>query len=159
MGNFATGVTVVCSGTPEPHGMTLNAITSLSLDPARILVCIGRNTRMHSTILNDTSFSVSILGSGQHATASHFASQKRPFGREGFTGFTVRPGEVFGHPIFTDSLAWLECQTAETVESGDHTILVGDVISCGSRSEGSPLLFHNGDLIPMHAPGATPHAA
>lgn len=146
MGTFVTGVTVVTAGRPQPHGMTLNALTSVSLNPAQVLICIGTQARMCTTVLEDNAFTVSILKSQMAEAAKLFASPSRPYGAENFTSFNTWPGPTFGHPIFADSLAWLECQVTRAQESGDHTMFTGLVRSCGSTSGQSPLLFQGGSL-------------
>lgn len=146
MGTFVTGVTVVTAGRPQPHGMTLNAMTSVSLNPAQVLICIGTQSRMCTTVLEDNAFTVSILKSQMVEAAKLFSSPSRPYGAENFTAFDTWPGPTFGHPIFANSLAWLECQVTSAQESGDHTMFTGLVCSCGSTSGQSPLLFQDGSL-------------
>src|SRR5215469_8195850 len=78
LGRFATGVTVLTVGGPEPHGMTANAFTSVSLDPPLVLVCVQRTANMHKAIHESSSFAVSVLAAHQEREARIFANHHRP---------------------------------------------------------------------------------
>ena len=77
-GLFASGVTVVTRRLPDgsPYGMTVSSFTSVSLDPALILVCIDRNARFLRDLASDQSFAVNILGEEQQHIAARFADRK-----------------------------------------------------------------------------------
>ena len=49
-----------------------------------------------------------------------------------------------GAPILEDALAFVDCETAEEHDAGDHVIVVGRVIELGYQAEGKPLLFYRG---------------
>src|SRR2546428_13843627 len=66
LGLFATGVTVVgAQHHEEHHGMTANAVTSVSLDPLLELVCIGKHARMNQFIQVAGGFSINLLADGR----------------------------------------------------------------------------------------------
>ena len=51
VGHFATGVTVVTTAHEGwLHGMTANAVTSVSLNPLLLLVCVDKTANMHEQI-------------------------------------------------------------------------------------------------------------
>src|SRR5690554_2570893 len=81
MGQFATGVGLITvqAGT-RIHGMTANAITSVSLDPLLILICIGKQTTLAGLLRECGTFSVNFLTRDQEAVAQHFAGARRPGG-------------------------------------------------------------------------------
>jgi flavin reductase len=145
LGTFATGVTVVTTGGPTPHGMTANAFTSVSLDPPLVLICVGQGAVMHGK-LSGGSFGVSVLASGQETIARHFANLDRPIGAAQFDGIGCNPGRLTGVPLIRDALARLECEIWERYEGGDHTIFIGRLLSV-DRSAETPdgaLLFYRG---------------
>ena len=76
MGHFATGVTILASRDPggEPVGLTVNAFTSVSLNPPLVLVCIHRDAEAHEPILRSGHFGLSFLGSDQEQLALTFAT-------------------------------------------------------------------------------------
>ncbi len=144
MGMFATGVTVVTSGKDLPHGMTANAFTSVSLDPALVLVCVKRSAVMHDTVLAQGGFAVSILGGGQEGLARYFASSNRPRDEREFETVRCQPGPHTGAPIMDGSLAWMECKLAAVYDGGDHSIFLGSVLGMGRGDSSDALLFHGG---------------
>jgi len=144
MGAFATGVTVVTSGRELPHGMTANAFTSVSLDPAMVLVCVKQSAAMHSTILANGMFAVSILAAGQEELARYFASPSRPRDEREFRTVDFRPGEHTGSPIIEGNLGWVECELAAVYEGGDHSIFLGSVLDIGHGDRTDALVFHTG---------------
>jgi flavin reductase (DIM6/NTAB) family NADH-FMN oxidoreductase RutF len=147
MSQFATGITVLTAGGEHCHGMTANAFTSVSLDPPLVLCCVAATARMHSAITATRSFGVSMLGADQEPVARHFADRRRPYGIEQFSTTQWRPGPKTGAPVLANSLAWLECELAESYDGGDHSIFLGQVVGLGRRAGGgAPLLFFGGDF-------------
>ncbi|WP_018719940.1 flavin reductase family protein [Salinispora fenicalii] len=144
MGMFATGVTLVTSGADLPHGMTANAFTSVSLEPALALVCVKRTAVLHSTILTQGSFAVSILGSDQEGLARYFATSSRPRDEREFETVRHWSGRHTGAPIISGSLAWVECKLAAVYDGGDHSIFLGSVLGTGRGDNHDALLFHGG---------------
>ena len=62
MSRFATGVTVVtCVQDGFDHAMTANSFTSVSLEPALVLVCVENDSRFHEAISSVDRWSVSVL--------------------------------------------------------------------------------------------------
>jgi flavin reductase (DIM6/NTAB) family NADH-FMN oxidoreductase RutF len=141
MGSFASGVTVVTTvgrdGTPR--GFTASAVSSLSLEPRMLLVCVND----HSTTLDDInaagSFAVNILCTDQQEIAQRFATRRD----DRFGGIRWRPGAETGAPVLDGSLAYAECRLADTCHGGDHVILMGEVVA-GDAHEAEPLLYFRG---------------
>jgi len=141
MGTFPTGVTVVAARDPAgaPVGLTVNAFTSVSLEPPLVLVCIDRSASSHDVLLQAGAFAVSILSSGQEALARRFAVDPSA---ERFAGVDWHEGPA-GAPVLDGAAGWLAC-TVESVHSGgDHTIVVGRVHD-GAGGGGAALVFHRG---------------
>jgi flavin reductase (DIM6/NTAB) family NADH-FMN oxidoreductase RutF len=138
---FGTGVTVVTTGGPFPHGMTANSFTSVSLAPPLVLVCVLRDTVMHEAVLESRSFAVSVLSARQEGLARYFADRHRPRGPEQFELVGWSPGRLSGIPVLDDSLAWMECSLRDAYDGGDHSIFVGEVLDIGLDDETDALLF------------------
>lgn len=141
MGSFPTGVAVVTSvrGDGEPVGLTANSITSVSLDPLLVLVCVDHASASHDVIVESGVFAVNFLTTEGERTSNLFASGDRA---DRFESVEWRAGST-GSPLLEGSLAWLDCTVQQTHVAGDHTIVVGRVEEC-SRGEGEPLVFHSG---------------
>jgi flavin reductase (DIM6/NTAB) family NADH-FMN oxidoreductase RutF len=142
MGRFATGITVVTvSENGEPHGMTVNAFSSVSLNPVLLLICLDKQALTNSILKRTGKFTVNVLTSQQERLAEVFSEQNN----EG-TRFDDVPyhTSALDTPILEDTLGYLECTVRDEYDSGDHTIFIGEVVdlSLGNDSVG-PLLFYN----------------
>jgi len=139
MGRFATGVTVI--GTPAPgegdgtYGMTANAVTSLSLDPPLVLVCVQKGNQMHGHLSGSRCFSMCILSEEQQDVSDRFAFK----GPKDFSGLETTTAET-GAPILPDVLGWVDCRLLDTLAGGDHDIFIGEIVA-GECRDGRPLLY------------------
>jgi len=143
-GGFVTGVTVIttdCDG--WLHGMTANGVTSVSLDPLLMLVCVDKETRCHAQLVEAGAFGVSLLGADQQEISNTFAEGADPEqGRLRGVPFHNGPN---GSPILDDSLAYLECRLKEVLDGGDHDIFIGEAVGGEIlRPEDPPLVFFRG---------------
>ncbi len=140
MGRFATGVTVVTVMSPDriPSGMTVNSLSSVSLDPPLVSICIDRGAVMHTALTGAPGFVVNILRSDQEAVSRRFAEDLPD--RFNGVGYGLSSD---GHPILDGVLAHLECIAHASIEAGDHSVLLGRVVG-GASGEGRPLLFYQG---------------
>ncbi|RKS78743.1 flavin reductase (DIM6/NTAB) family NADH-FMN oxidoreductase RutF [Actinomadura pelletieri DSM 43383] len=139
MGRFATGVAVVTTSVDgTPHGMTVNSLTSVSLDPPLLLVCLTTGARSTDAVVRAGRFAVSILSARQEQLALRFARR----GEDHFAGLEVTHGrhEV---PVIPDAFAHLECDVERHFTAGDHVVVIGQVRSICER-EGEPLGFLRG---------------
>lgn len=158
MGRFATGITVVTVGGPEPHGMTANAFTSVSLEPPLMLVCVQRTASMHQAIQETGSFAVSMLAAHQEREARIFADHHRPRAGE-FAAFDVVLGPYSAAPVFRAALGWLECELAAVYDGGDHSIFIGRVQTIGRGREEDALLYYDGGFRRLMAEVTLPDTA
>jgi flavin reductase (DIM6/NTAB) family NADH-FMN oxidoreductase RutF len=125
MARFPAGVAVVTALDAEgqPHGLTTTAISSVSLDPPLLLVCIDRKSRTLPAILEAGRFAVNLLSAGQARVAHHFASKTDD--KFAALNWTKSQG---GTPILEEySAAWAECRTHQEIEAGDHLVLIAEV--------------------------------
>jgi flavin reductase (DIM6/NTAB) family NADH-FMN oxidoreductase RutF len=144
MAQFATGVTVLTAGGEDAHGMTANAFSSVSLEPPMVLCCVSKAARMHTAIVTAGSFGVNILAAEQQELSKYFADWRRPDGIAQFDAVGYTAGDLTGAPLLTGALAWLECELAQVVAGGDHSIFLGRVVAT-SRGEGEhALVFYGG---------------
>jgi flavin reductase (DIM6/NTAB) family NADH-FMN oxidoreductase RutF len=145
VGLFATGVTVITAEAPGlTHGMTLNSLTSVSLDPLLVLICVERDAVMHKALEDSGGFAVSVLGGDQERLARYFADSSRPMGIEQFAEVPHRLGRVTGAPLLDDALAWLECTVERIYDGGDHSIFLARVASLERGRVREPLLYFGG---------------
>ena len=143
MGRFATGVTVVTLAHEGAlRGMTANAFSSVSLDPAMLLVCVDEHASMHSHFQSASAFAVNILSDDQRKVSQSFAARGEK--TEVMGGLPYRIGPL-GSPILEGVIAWAECRIEHRYEGGDHLIVVGRVADLAlERPETPPLIFFGG---------------
>jgi flavin reductase len=156
LGRFATGITVVTSlQDGVPHAMTANALTSVSLDPPLLLVCVDKGVRMHDAILACGSWAASVLTGDQHELAERFARSGRDLLSQ-FDGVPTYEAPKTGCPVIEGALSWLECRTWATYDGGDHTIVVGEVLSLAVDEAAGPdaLVYIAGEYRNVRLPGA-----
>jgi len=134
---FATGVAIATITGPGgvPHGMTINSFTSVSLDPPLVLICSDRSGNLASMFRECNFYGVNVLSQSQRELSNRFALR----GHDRFDGVEWRAGRT-GVPLIAGCLAWFECEVKHRVESGDHTILVAEVLDAG-LGDGKPLLY------------------
>lgn len=140
MGHFATGVTVIttCDEDGRPFGLTANAVTSVSLVPPLLLVCVDKAADTYPYFDRSKVFAVNILSDGQEALSRRFATS----GIEKFEGIGYHKNEL-GCAVLDDAVGHIACRIVQSFDSGDHTIYIGEVES-GDASEAPPLLFYRG---------------
>lgn len=151
-GRFATGVAVVVAEDgDEIFGMTVNSLTSVSLDPPLLLFCARNESRSAERLLITGRFSVNILRHDQHLVSRHFAG---------------RPEPVPPRCLRRDGFAWIEeanaaflCAVEAVHPAGDHRIILGRVAAMsGPEAAHAPLLYFNGGYAALEAaplPAAT----
>jgi flavin reductase (DIM6/NTAB) family NADH-FMN oxidoreductase RutF len=143
IGHFATGVTVITSAHDGMlHGMTANAVTSVSLDPLLLLVCVDHAAHAHQQLDESGRFGVNILAENQEDISRLFASHDPPE-RDSLRGVAYHLGQ-HGSPIIDGVLAYFECEVAERFPGGDHTIFLGAVKAGEVLQETLPLVFFRG---------------
>jgi flavin reductase len=142
LGRFATGVgvmTTVRDGVP--HGMTANAVASVSLDPQLVLVCVERTAIMARELEDSGVFALSFLPADQAPLSDRFADPSRPQGRDQFDGVSTRTAAT-GSPILEGALGWLDCRVWDSYDGGDHVIVVGEVLALDVGPADDPLLYY-----------------
>jgi len=140
MGHFATGVAVITTRAVDgkPHGLTVNALCSVSLDPPLLLVCLDKRAESHPALGRAGAFAVNILGHRHEDLSRRFATS----GGDKFGHVSHRVGRT-GVPILDGVLGVVECRVIAAHDAGDHTIYLGEVEHL-EASEGDPLLFFRG---------------
>jgi flavin reductase (DIM6/NTAB) family NADH-FMN oxidoreductase RutF len=151
MGHFATGVAVVGATDPRgvPHGSTANAVSSVSLNPPLLLVCMRRESVTSAVLREAGQFSVNLLEAGQAPLARRFASSDDP---DGWGGVDHHRG-VHGAPLLDRAVATIEASVHEIVEGGDHHIIIGRTLRVAHADHHvAPLLFYRGEFTEMGRP-------
>jgi flavin reductase (DIM6/NTAB) family NADH-FMN oxidoreductase RutF len=146
MSLFPTGVTLLTTRAPDgvDHGMTANSVTSVSLDPLLLLVCVEHASRVHGALLASGLWGISVLSADAeplsrrlarrgHSTADALATV--PHHRGPYTDALLLDG----------ALSTVECRTWASYPGGDHTVVIGEVLAVTTpRPDLQPLIWHRG---------------
>lgn len=152
IGRFATGVTVITANHDgRPYGTTASALTSVSLEPPTLLICMNLESSTGQAIAECSRFAVNILAEHQADLARQFATMDA----DKFEHVDFRTGDS-GAPLL-DALATLECRVVDEVVAATHRVFLAEVeqATCGS---GPPLAYFRGEFARL-APTAEPRHA
>ncbi|HLX49476.1 MAG TPA: flavin reductase family protein [Streptosporangiaceae bacterium] len=145
-GQFATGILAVSTTLDGiPHIMTVNAFTSVSLQPVLVLFCAEKIARFHDVVLETGMWAVSVLDEDSEKLSRWLATRGRPLEGQ-LDGIPYHLGTLTGAPILDAALSSLECRTTAVHDGGDHSIVVGEVIGVtppASPDGRGPLVFYS----------------
>ena len=142
MGRFATGVTVLTTFSGgHDHAMTANAITSVSMDPLLVLVCVEVDARFHDAIIESGVWGVSVLAAAQRPVAEWLSTQGRPLHGQ-LDRIAHGRGPATGVALLDDALATLEVRSTAVHPAGDHSIVIGEVVSLSSNEHPADALVY-----------------
>jgi flavin reductase (DIM6/NTAB) family NADH-FMN oxidoreductase RutF len=143
LGHFVTGVTVVTALDGErPFGITVNALSSVSLDPPLVMVALDRRRFLTPIVRSAGRYAVNILSEDQQALSDCFAGAPVEPGREAFCGAAWHAGQT-GLPLLDGAIATLECTVVETFSAGDHDLFIGRVDTLENEAHHAmPLLYY-----------------
>jgi flavin reductase (DIM6/NTAB) family NADH-FMN oxidoreductase RutF len=141
MGHFASGVTIMTTtAAGRMHGMTVSAFASQSLEPLLILVSVERSTVMHQLVMESGVFAINILDEHGEGTARFFADNARLNAAE-FKEGGYHLGAT-GSPILEEATGYLEATVDRTLEAGDHTIIVGRMVTLEIVRDSAPRIYY-----------------
>jgi len=143
MGHFATGVSVVTARRVDmtPVGTTANALSSVSLRPPLLLVCLADDSETLAAVEATRRFALNVLSEGQRHHSERFAAKGTAAHAEE-VGFEDHGSGV---PIIPDAVAIAVCDVDAMHEAGDHKIVVGRVRAMSHTLDAQPpLLFYRG---------------
>lgn len=142
LSRFASGITVVTTRDAggKLHGITVSAFCSVSLEPPLILICIEKATGSHYAFGESGVFAVNILAADQEAISEHFATQSE----EKFGEIGCSTGDL-GLPLINGCLASLECSVKNIFDSGDHSLILGQVEKAAIGNDPLPLIYFRGE--------------
>jgi 4-nitrophenol 2-monooxygenase / 4-nitrocatechol 4-monooxygenase, reductase component len=141
MGHFASGVTIITARHEGiDYGLTASAVSSLSLDPPMLLICVNKTSNTQKAIAQSQVFAVNILRETQSEVARQFASSNP----QKFGEMRVSYG-VLGVPLLENMLATIECRITAEVTGGTHSVFLAEV-EAAQATEGMPLTYFRGRM-------------
>ena len=147
MRNFATGVWVATTYSEGPGGrrddaITINSLTSVSLDPPLVSMCLRHDSRFLANVLDVKVWAVSILDAGTEDIARALAKD-RTVREVVVQTLSATRGKRTG-ALVLDSPSWMECVLRDRMAIGDHTMIIGEVLDFAIQDRRPPLIFLHG---------------
>lgn len=154
IGRFPTGVAVVAAQSQGDgwlvDGLTVNSLTSVSLDPLMLLFCLGSQSRLLPRFSIGSGFSVNLLSQEQIACSRKFAGQHVERDPSSWQ-------HVGGIPMLVGSVATFVCRVSSTIPAGDHHIVLGEVeVMHDTSADATPLVYFRGQYRTVSHGVATP---
>ncbi|HEY6482171.1 MAG TPA: flavin reductase family protein [Steroidobacteraceae bacterium] len=152
-GLFATGVAVIVARAGEEAiAMTVNAVSSLSLEPMLAMFCPGRTSRFAQHVADISGFSINFLRDEQQALSTFFAGGWQEAAPPPFRFVPSRSAMRL-----EGSLASIDCERVQLLEMGDHWMVVGQVVDVHiGIAPHRPLLFFKGQYRGVDFSESTP---
>jgi flavin reductase (DIM6/NTAB) family NADH-FMN oxidoreductase RutF len=147
MRQLTGGVCVITAGRGKDiSGMTVTSVSSLSVDPATLIVSINRQASSWPLVKRHGFFGVNILTSDQIDIAEHFTAKGGLKGAERFAGaewFT----RASGVPLLAGALAAIDCEVEDIVERHSHAIVIGRVLDLRLSTRTAALAYWRGQYV------------
>jgi len=153
LGMFATGVAVVVARASDTiHAMTVNAVSSVSLDPMLVLFCPGQATRLAQQVQQISGFTLNFLRREQQALSTYFAGGWREATPPPYRFVPSRSALRL-----EGSLASIDCEIERVMDGGDHWLVLGRVVHVHTGVQlHDPLLFYKGKYRGMDSSDSAP---
>jgi flavin reductase (DIM6/NTAB) family NADH-FMN oxidoreductase RutF len=150
MRRFAASVCVVTANDGHrDHGMTVTAVTSVSMEPPSLLVCLNNRTQVHEMLLNQPWFAINVLGAQQAEISAAFSGAVAPEDRFD-DALWVR--DKSGMMVLKENHAVLICHRKVAIPYGTHTIFVGDVKGASVSDDTESLLYADASYCVSQSP-------
>ena len=121
-------ITGVIGTDGEANGFTTCWVSQVSFEPQQVILAVNKAQHTHDLVESGGVFSLNFLDTSQEELARKFT---QPLDYENGTvgGSPYTPGEATGAPLFDEAFAHLECRVVGSMEAGDHTVYLGEVIA------------------------------
>ena len=144
MRSLAASVSVISArdATGKTYAMTASSVTSLSIDPPAILVCVNKEASIHDTLVEDVSLCINILQKNQQEIANLCSSKDLELQR-----FENDFWDVSDTPFLKDAQANIFCKIDQTVSYHSHTIVLAKALKAESKGEFNTLMYGDGGYL------------
>jgi flavin reductase (DIM6/NTAB) family NADH-FMN oxidoreductase RutF len=127
MRQLASGVSVITTGRGEERtGLTATSVSSLSMEPPTLVVCINRTSTTLKAMRKNRVFGVNVLAAGHRSVADRFAGRCNLSGAARYQG-SEWISLVTGAPLLVDALAAIDCTIETIMEWSTHAVVIGRV--------------------------------
>jgi flavin reductase (DIM6/NTAB) family NADH-FMN oxidoreductase RutF len=120
----------------DEHGITATWVSQASADPAMVVVAVENNSKTIGMVRDAHHFALNVLRQGQRELAAKLGRTSGTTPHK-LKGIKTKPAPTSGAPILTEALGWVECRVVATLPSGDHTLVLGEVLEAGVEQQGA----------------------
>lgn len=139
MRRFPATVTIVTANDGwRDHGMTVTAVTSVSMSPPSLMVCLNNKTLLHEMLLSQANFAVNVLSHRHPELSDAFSGKVAPQDRFAAGGWER---DEAGMLVLPSAHAHVVCRRTAAVPYGTHTIFIGQVTRARVDDGTRPLLY------------------
>jgi flavin reductase (DIM6/NTAB) family NADH-FMN oxidoreductase RutF len=129
-------VTVMSEG--EDHGLTAIWVMQTAFTPPMVAVAIQNESKSLPMMRDARAFAINLIDADQRELAAKLGKSSRSVPYK-LRDIATRPAPTTGAPILSDALGWVECRLVATMPSGDHTLVLGEVVEAGAERDGKAL--------------------
>jgi len=138
MARLASGVAVVaCLDRGVPRGLLVSSLTSLSVEPPRVLFCIAKTAGSHASLAGAERCGLSVLSDRDAEEAERFSSAHRGAERFGAAAWRLLPDQP---PLHRGALIGMTGPISQRIDAGSHSVFILDVETIETRNAG-PLIY------------------
>lgn len=156
MRGLAKSVVVISTvnGLGERRAMVATAVTSVSMEPPSMLICVNRDASSYPAFLEGENFCINLLHAGQESLARFCTRTSNGESRFQMGDWT---SDASGTPYLADAQASIICRQDQRFSYGTHDIFVGEVVSVYNVGAVDPLVYLNGDYRTIETPNLAKH--
>lgn len=145
MRRLASGVAIVTAiGDKAPVGMAATSITSLTMTPPAVLVCVNQTAGLHAHLSPGCPISINLLSRDQQDVSAAFGGA---VARELRFGVGAWTNDANGLPILEGAQANLSCLVDQLLPYGTHSIVIARVEGVRLSATVNPLIYQDGAYL------------
>ncbi len=143
---IVNGVAIVTSKRKnDVNGLSVAWMTQVSYSPPLVMVCVGKEKYTHEFIEDSGVFAINILSERQRDVAKLFGLQSgRTSNKFNEIGYDLKKS---GAPILKDCLAYVDCTVHKSIDVGDTTLFVGEILEASVNNREKPLIYNSKDYF------------
>jgi len=124
----------------NPNAITVSSVTSISMDPPSLLICINKSSRIHHSIELESKFCINLLNNKQE-DLSNICSDEDMYDQR----FKDENWNLDGIPFLKNAQANIFCKVDKLTSYHTHTIVIGLVEDANYADEISTLTYVDGE--------------
>ena len=124
----------------NPNAITVSSVTSISMDPPSLLICINKSSRIHNSIELESKFCINLLNNKQE-DLSNICSDEDMYDQR----FKDENWNLDGIPFLINAQANIFCKVDKLTSYHTHTIVIGLVEDANYADEISTLTYVDGE--------------